>query len=192
MKIQNNLIESSLVHDVKKFLFLGSSCIYPRLAKQPLKEEYLLTSSLEPTNVWYAIAKISGLKLCQAIRKQFNKNFHSLMPTNMYGYNDNFDLNSSHVLPALIRKFHDAKINRNMDVILWGTGKPLREFLFVDDLAEAVLFCLENNLDEDFYNIGSGNEISIKDLALLIQSIVGHKGKIKWDSNKPDGTQENY
>ena len=188
MKIQNNLIESSLVHDVKKFLFLGSSCIYPRLAKQPLKEEYLLTSSLEPTNQWYAIAKISGLKLCQAIRKQFNKNFHSLMPTNMYGYNDNFDLNSSHVLPALIRKFHDAKINRNMDVILWGTGKPLREFLFVDDLAEAVLFCLENNLDEDFYNIGSGNEISIKDLALLIQSIVGHKGKIKWDSNKPDGT----
>jgi len=187
LKIQNNIIENSFNYNVKKFIFLGSSCIYPKFADQPLKEDYLLTSSLESTNQWYAIAKISGLKLCQSIRKQFNKDFFSLMPTNLYGYNDNFDLNTSHVLPSMIRKFHEAKIN-NSDVQLWGSGKPMREFLFVDDLARAVIFSLENKLEEDFYNVGSGKEISIKDLANLIQKIVGHKGKIKWDKSKPDGT----
>lgn len=187
MQIQNNLIDGALSVNVEKFIFLGSSCIYPKFAPQPLKEKYLLTDSLESTNEWYAIAKISGVKACQAIRKQFNKDYVSLMPTNLYGSHDNFDLISSHVLPAMIRKFHEAKIN-NTDVTLWGTGTPMREFLFVDDLALAVIFALENHLPEYLYNIGTGIDLKIKDLALIIQKITGHKGEIIWDKSKPDGT----
>lgn len=186
--IQNNLIDASHRFDVKKFVFLGSSCIYPKLAPQPLKEEYLLTSELEPTNEWYAIAKITGVKACEAIQKQFGKNFISLMPTNLYGSHDNFDLNSSHVLPAMIRKFHEAKTSNNSPVILWGTGTPMREFLHVDDMADAVVFALENSLTENLYNIGTGIDITIKELAQLIQKTVGHTGEIKWDNSKPDGT----
>ena len=188
MQIQNNLIDFSLKNDVQKFIFLGSSCIYPKFAPQPLKEEYLLTDSLEPTNEWYAIAKITGVKACEAIRKQFNKDYVSLMPTNLYGHYDNFDLKTSHVLPAMIRKFHEAKENDNSNVSLWGSGKPMREFLFVDDLAEAVVFSLENQLEETLYNVGTGKDITIKELAETIQEIVGHKGQIEWDSSKPDGT----
>ena len=187
MQIQNNLISAAHKNNVSKFIFLGSSCIYPKLAPQPLKEEYLLTESLEPTNEWYAIAKISGVKLCEAIRKQFRKDFVSLMPTNLYGPNDNFDLETSHVLPAMIRKFNDAKLNNHSDVILWGSGNPMREFLHVDDLAGAVLFALENNLQESLYNVGTGIDITIKELAETIQSQVGYKGKIIWDKTKPDG-----
>lgn len=188
MLIQNNLINSSLENDVKKFIFLGSSCIYPKYAEQPLKEESLLTSSLEPTNEWYAIAKISGVKACEAIRKQYNKDFISLMPTNLYGTQDNFDLQTSHVMPAMIRKFYEAKINNNATVTLWGTGNPLREFLHVDDMASAVLFAIENKLPENLYNVGTGVDLTIKDLALLIQKTTGHTGEIIWDSDKPDGT----
>jgi GDP-L-fucose synthase len=188
MQIQNNLIDAAHKYDVKKFIFLGSSCIYPKFAEQPIKEEYLLTDSLEPTNEWYAIAKISGVKACEAIRKQFNKDFLSLMPTNLYGERDNFDLQSSHVLPAMMRKFHDAKENGNSPVTLWGTGSPMREFLHVDDLAEAVRFSLENKLNETLYNIGTGIDLTIKELAETVQQIVGHKGEIIWDTTKPDGT----
>ncbi len=188
MQIQNNLISEAHRLDVKKFIFLGSSCIYPKLAPQPLKEDYLLTSSLEATNEWYAIAKITGVKLCQAIRKQFDKDFVSLMPTNLYGSHDNFDLSSSHVLPAMIRKFHEAKNSNNAPVILWGSGNPMREFLFVDDMAEAVVFALENQLPEYLYNVGTGEDLTIKELATTIQKIVGHTGNIIWDESKPDGT----
>ncbi|MDA8731218.1 GDP-L-fucose synthase, partial [Flavobacteriaceae bacterium] len=188
MQIQNNLIDGAHKTGIEKFIFLGSSCIYPKFAPQPLKEEYLLTDSLEPTNEWYAIAKISGLKACQAIRNQYEKDYVSLMPTNLYGYFDNFDLKSSHVLPAMIRKFHEAKVNGNLPVRLWGSGTPLREFLFVDDMAEAVVFALENELPEFLYNIGSGNDITIGQLAVIIQNIVGHNGNIIWDQTKPDGT----
>lgn len=188
MLIQNNLIRSAHDNDVPKFIFLGSSCIYPKFAPQPLKEEYLLTDSLEPTNEWYAIAKISGVKLIEALRKEYGRDYVSLMPTNLYGPNDNFDLKSSHVLPAMIRKFHEAKLNENAPVELWGTGSPMREFLHVDDLGQAVLFTLENKLDEHLYNVGTGVDLTIKKLAELIQSIVGHQGKIVWDSTKPDGT----
>jgi GDP-L-fucose synthase len=188
MQIQNNLIDSAFKAGVEKFIFLGSSCIYPKLAPQPLKEEYLLTDSLEPTNEWYAIAKITGVKACQAIRKQHNKDYVSLMPTNLYGFFDNFDLESSHVLPAMLRKFHDAKNNDNSPVILWGSGTPMREFLFVDDMAGAVVHALENELSEYLYNVGSGKDITIKELAEIIQKAVGHKGEIIWDSKKPDGT----
>ncbi len=188
MQIQNNLIHAAHHYNVKKFIFLGSSCIYPKLASQPINEDSLLTASLEPTNQWYAIAKISGVKLCEAIRKQFNKDFVSLMPTNLYGPFDNFDLKTSHVLPAMIRKFHEAKLNDNEDVLLWGSGKPMREFLHVDDMAKAVVFAIENKLPDYLYNIGLGQDILISDLANLIQKIVGHKGKIVWDSSKPDGT----
>ena len=188
MQIQNNLIDGALDSGIEKFIFLGSSCIYPKFAPQPLKEEYLLTDPLEPTNEWYAIAKISGVKACQAIRNQYGKDFVSLMPTNLYGYFDNFDLQSSHVLPAMLRKFHEAKINGNTPVKLWGSGTPMREFLFVDDMAEAVVFALENKLPEYLYNIGSGKDISIKQLAETIQNVVGHKGDIIWDNSKPDGT----
>ena len=188
MQIQNNLIDTSLNHDVEKFIFLGSSCIYPKLAPQPLKEECLLTSSLEPTNEWYAIAKISGVKACEAIRKQFGKDFVSLMPTNLYGPNDNFDLQTSHVLPAMMRKFHEAKQNNNEAVTLWGSGSPMREFLHVYDLAEAVVFALENKFEDNLYNIGTGVDLTIKSLAELIQKTVGHTGEIIWDSSKPDGT----
>ena len=188
MLIQNNLIRSAHENDVPKFIFLGSSCIYPKFAPQPLKEEYLLTDSLEPTNEWYAIAKISGVKLIEAFRKEYGRDYVSLMPTNLCGPNDNFDLKSSHVLPAMIRKFHEAKLNGNAPVELWGTGSPRREFLHVEDLAQAVLFALENTLEEHLYNVGTGIDIMIKDLAFLIQSIIGHDGVLKWDSNKPDGT----
>ncbi len=188
MQIQNNLIDGAHKTGIEKFIFLGSSCIYPKFSPQPLKEEYLLTDSLEPTNEWYAIAKITGVKACQAIRKQYNKDFVSLMPTNLYGYFDNFDLQSSHVLPAILRKFHEAKINNHSDLTLWGTGTPMREFLFVDDLAEAVVYALENKLPEYLYNVGSGKDITIKALAEMIQKILGHKGKILWDHSKPDGT----
>ncbi len=187
LQIQNNLIDTSLKIGVRQFIFLGSSCIYPKLAPQPLKEEYLLTDSLESTNQWYAIAKIAGVKSCQAIRNQYNKDFISLMPTNLYGTYDNFDLNTSHVLPAMIRKFHEAKIG-NTDVILWGTGNPRREFLFVDDLAQAVLFALENKLSDSIYNIGTGIDYTIKELAEIVQKIIGHTGNILWDNSKPDGT----
>lgn len=188
MQIQNNLIDTALQTNVEKFIFLGSSCIYPKLAPQPLKEEYLLTDSLEPTNEWYAIAKITGVKACQAIRKQFDKDYVSLMPTNLYGTHDNFDLNSSHVLPAMIRKFHEAKSNNNATVKLWGSGTPRREFLFVDDMAAAVVFALENKLPDYLYNVGTGVDLTIKELAENIQKVIGHQGAIEWDSSKPDGT----
>lgn len=188
MQIQNNLISEAHSLDVEKFIFLGSSCIYPKLAPQPLKEDYLLTASLEKTNEWYALAKITGVKLCEAIRQQFDKDFVSLMPTNLYGIHDNFDLTSSHVLPAMIRKFHEAKKSNNAPVILWGTGTPMREFLFVDDMAEAVVFALENKLPEHLYNVGTGEDLTIKELATAIQKIVGHTGDIIWDESKPDGT----
>ncbi|MCY2687812.1 GDP-L-fucose synthase family protein [Salinimicrobium sp. TH3] len=188
LQIQNNLIDAAHKNDVEKFIFLGSSCIYPKNAPQPLKEEYLLTDSLEPTNQWYAIAKIAGVKACEAIRKQYGKDFVSLMPTNLYGSHDNFDLETSHVLPAMIRKFHDAKENGHVPVTLWGSGKPMREFLHVDDLAAAVFFALDNKLEENLYNIGTGEDLTIKALAELIQEITGHKGDIIWDSSKPDGT----
>ena len=188
MQIQNNLIDGAFKSGIEKFIFLGSSCIYPKFSPQPLKEEYLLTNSLEPTNEWYAIAKITGVKSCQSIRKQFGKDYVSLMPTNLYGYNDNFDLKSSHVIPAMIRKFHEAKENSHNTVTLWGSGTPMREFLFVDDLAQAVIFALENKLSEHLYNIGTGKDITINDLAETIQKVVGHRGEIVWDSSKPDGT----
>lgn len=188
LQIQNNLIETAIKNDVEKFIFLGSSCIYPKFAKQPLKEDSLLTSSLEPTNQWYAIAKIAGVKACEAVRIQYGKDYVSLMPTNLYGPNDNFDLLTSHVFPAMIRKFHDAKENGHADVTLWGSGTPMREFLFVEDLALAVEFALNNKLPDNLYNIGTGQDITIKDLANLIQDAVGHKGNIVWDSSKPDGT----
>jgi GDP-L-fucose synthase len=188
LQIQNNLIDGAYKAGIEKFIFLGSSCIYPKFALQPLKEECLLTDSLEPTNEWYAIAKIAGVKACQAICKQYNKDYVSLMPTNLYGSFDNFDLQSAHVLAAMLRKFHEAKINNHSAVTLWGSGTPMREFLFVDDMAAAVVFALENNLPENLYNLGSGNEISIKQLAETIQKITGHQGSIVWDSTKPDGT----
>jgi GDP-L-fucose synthase len=188
MQIQNSLIDSALKAGIDKFVFLGSSCIYPKFAPQPLKEAYLLTDSLEPTNEWYAIAKITGVKLCQAIRKQFKKDYVSLMPTNLYGHFDNFDLQTSHVLPAMLRKFHEAKENNNADVVLWGSGTPMREFLFVDDMAEAVVYALENELPEYLYNVGSGKDITIKELAETIQKVTGHQGTIVWDASKPDGT----
>jgi len=188
LQIQNNLISACGKNNVIKVIFLGSSCIYPKMAPQPLKEEYLLTGSLEETNQWYAIAKIAGVKSIQALNKYKNKKYVSLMPTNLYGQNDNYDLNNSHVLPALIRKFHEAKFNNQSKVILWGSGEPLREFLFVDDLAEAILFSLVNNLDSDLYNVGSGHEISIKDLAIMIQQIIGHNGEVVWNKKMPNGT----
>lgn len=188
MLIQNNLIEASIKNEVSKFIFLGSSCIYPKFAPQPIKEEHLLTDSLEPTNQWYAIAKISGVYACRAARKQFGFDAVSLMPTNLYGPNDNFNLNSSHVLPAMMRKFHEAKENNNAAVTLWGSGTPLREFLHVDDLAKAVVFAINNKLEDDLYNVGFGSDVSIKDLAELVQKVVGHQGEVIWDAEKPDGT----
>ena len=188
MQIQNNLIDGSYKAKIEKFIFLGSSCIYPKFATQPLKEEYLMTDSLESTNEWYAIAKISGVKACQALRKQYNKDYVSLMPTNLYGPFDNFDLKSSHVLPAMLRKFHEGKMNNHSDVTLWGSGTPMREFLYVDDIADAVIFALENTLPEYLYNIGTGKDVTIKELAEIIQKVTGHQGKIIWDTSKPDGT----
>jgi GDP-L-fucose synthase len=190
LAIQNNVINAAHKNNVGQLIFLGSSCIYPKHAAQPLKEEYLLTGSLEPTNQWYAVAKIAGLKLCQALKKQYGRNYISLMPTNLYGPRDNFDLETSHVVPAMIRKFHEAKVGGHQPVTLWGSGSPRREFLYVQDLADAVLFAFENQLDEDLYNVGTGEDLPIKELALLIQKIVGHQGDIIWDNNKPDGTPQ--
>jgi len=188
MLIQNNLIQAAHKLDIPKFIFLGSSCIYPKLASQPMQESCLLSGPLEPTNEWYAIAKISGVKLIEALRKEYHRDYIALMPTNLYGPEDNFDLNSSHVLPAMLRKFYEAKINNDSDVTLWGTGEPQREFLHVDDMANAVVFVLENELQDFIYNIGTGTDISIKNLALLIQKVVGHQGNILWDETKPNGT----
>jgi GDP-L-fucose synthase len=188
LQIQNHLIDGAYRAGVKKLLFLGSSCIYPKLAPQPLKEEYLLSGPLEPTNEWYAVAKIAGIKMCQAYRRQYGCNFISAMPTNMYGPNDNYDLQSSHVLPALIRKFHEAKRTAAAAVTCWGTGAPLREFLHSDDLARACVFLMERYNDEAFVNVGFGNDVSIKQLAELVRKTVGYDGQIIWDTNKPDGT----
>jgi GDP-L-fucose synthase len=188
MMIQNNVIHHSYLNNVKKLMFLGSSCIYPKLAPQPLKEEYLLTGLLEETNEPYAIAKIAGIKMCDAYRDQYGCNFISVMPTNLYGFNDNYDLQNSHVLPALLRKFHEAKLNNEEKVEVWGTGTPLREFLHATDMADACVFLMENYNERGFVNIGSGKEISIKDLALLVKDIVGFIGEIYFDTEKPDGT----
>jgi len=188
LEIQNNLIAAAHENSVNKLIFLGSSCIYPKLAEQPLREDSLLTGPLEPTNQWYAIAKITGVKMVEALREQFGRDYVSLMPTNLYGPNDNFDLETSHVLPAMIRKFHDAKEAGHKPVKLWGTGSPMREFLHVDDVAEAVWFTLNNEMKHDLYNVGTGKDITIKELALTIQKITGHKGEIHWDTTKPDGT----
>tara|TARA_B110000003_G_scaffold247928_1_gene259306 strand:+ start:24307 stop:25242 length:936 start_codon:yes stop_codon:yes gene_type:complete len=188
MLIQNNLIKYALEYNISKFIFLGSSCVYPKNCPQPIKEEYLLTGSLEKTNQWYAIAKISGIKLCESIFTNYNRQFISLMPTNLYGPNDNFELKTSHVLPAIIKKFHNAKINGYKEIDLWGDGTPLREFLYTEDIARAVLFACENKLNKHIYNIGSGDEFSIKELALKIKNIIGFKGNIKWDSSMPNGT----
>ena len=188
MQIQNNLIDAAFQTDVQKFIFFGSSCIYPKFAPQPLREDYLLTAPLEPTNEWYAVAKITGVKACEAIRRQYGRDYISLMPTNLYGPQDNFDLNTSHVLPAMIRKFHEAKEQGNLPVQLWGSGTPMREFLFVEDLAEAVVFALENEFQDNLYNVGTGVDLTIRELAELIQTTVGHTGEITWDLDKPDGT----
>ena len=188
LMIQNNVIHSSYLTGVKKLMFLGSSCIYPKLAPQPLKEEYLLTGLLEPTNEPYAIAKIAGIKMCDAYRAQYGCNFISVMPTNLYGPNDNYDLQNSHVLPALIRKFLTAKKNNDPSVILWGTGSPLREFLHADDLADACLFLMDEFNEEGLVNIGTGVDLSILDLAKMVQKVVGYEGTIEQDTTKPDGT----
>lgn len=192
LQIQNHVIHGAYEAGVKKLLFLGSSCIYPQLAPQPLKEDYLLSGPLEPTNQWYAVAKIAGIKMCQAYRRQYGCDFISAMPTNLYGQNDNYDLQSSHVLPALIRKFHEAKVSGASRVMCWGTGSPLREFLHVDDLARACVFLIKNYSEEQFINVGSGSEITIRDLANLVRQVVGFPGEIVWDSTKPDGTPRKF
>ena len=188
LAIQNNIIHGSYLNKVKKLMFLGSSCIYPKLAPQPLKESYLLSGYLEPTNEPYAIAKIAGIKMCEAYRAQYGCNFISVMPTNLYGTNDNYDLVNSHVLPAMIRKFHEAKEKSASEMSLWGTGSPMREFLHADDLAEACLFLMENYNESELVNIGTGEDVTIKNLAALVKQIVGFQGEIIWDTSKPDGT----
>lgn len=188
MAIQNNVIKSSYDHDVKKLMFLGSSCIYPKMAPQPLNENLLLTGTLEPTNEPYAIAKIAGIKMTEAFRDQYGCNYISVMPTNLYGINDNYHPQNSHVLPALIRRFHEAKLNQLPEVVIWGTGTPLREFLFSDDLADACVFLMNNYDEKQFINIGIGQDLSIKDLAELIKDVIGYKGAISFDTSKPDGT----
>ena len=188
LAIQNNIIHAAYLNNVKKLMFLGSSCIYPKMAPQPLKEDYLLTGLLEPTNEPYAIAKIAGIKMCEAYRSQYGCDFISVMPTNLYGPNDNYDLQNSHVLPAMIRKFHEAKINQSSAVQLWGTGSPLREFLYVDDLANACVFLMQNYSQDGFVNVGSGIDLSIKELAETVKEIVGFEGNLMWDITKPDGT----
>ncbi len=188
LMIQSNVIHQCYVNNVKKLMFLGSTCIYPKTSPQPIKEEYLLTGQLEETNEPYAIAKIAGIKMCDAYRSQYKCSFISVMPTNLYGLNDSYDLKNSHVLPALLRKFHEAKSNNSKEVIVWGTGKPLREFLHASDMADACVYLMSNYDESGVINIGSGEEISIKDLAILIQEIVGFKGRIKYDTTKPDGT----
>lgn len=188
LMIQNNVIHSAYANGVKKLLFLGSSCIYPKMAPQPLQEDYLLTGPLEPTNEPYAVAKIAGIKLCDAYRDQYGCDFISVMPTNLYGPNDNYDLQNSHVLPALIRKFHEAKKNGRSEVVMWGTGSPKREFLHVDDLADACYYLMESYSDSGLVNIGTGIDISIYDLACMVKDIVGYQGEIVKDTTKPDGT----
>lgn len=188
MAIQNNVIKSSYDNNVNKLMFLGSSCIYPKMAPQPLNEDLLLTGTLEPTNEPYAIAKIAGIKMVEAFRDQYGCNFISVMPTNLYGINDNYHPQNSHVLPALIRRFHEAKVNNSDEVVIWGTGTPLREFLFSDDLADACVFLMKSYDEKQFVNIGIGEDLSIKDLAKLIKEVVGYKGKISFDTSKPDGT----
>jgi len=186
--IESNIINQCYIHNIKKLLYLASSCIYPKLCPQPIKEEYLLSGYLEPSNDAYAIAKIAGIKMCQSYNKQYGTNFISIMPTNLYGKNDHYDLKNSHVLPALIKKFHDAKINNNKNVNIWGTGKPMREFLYVDDLADALLFLMLNYNDSEIINVGTGKDISIENLAILIKKIVEYDGDIVFDTTKPDGT----
>lgn len=188
LAIQNNVIHQAYANGVTKLMFLGSSCIYPKLAPQPLKEEYLLTGLLEETNEPYAIAKIAGIKMCDAYRDQYNCNFISVMPTNLYGYNDNYHPQNSHVLPALIRKFHEAKINNTPEVVIWGSGSPMREFLFADDLADACYFLMESYNEPNLINIGTGEDLTIKDLALLLKKVIGFEGELTFDSTKPDGT----
>jgi GDP-L-fucose synthase len=188
LMIEANIIHSAYRHQVQKLLFLGSSCIYPKLCSQPMQEDDLLTGFLEPTNEPYAIAKIAGLKLCENYSRQYGVNFISAMPTNLYGHNDNFDLASSHVLPALIRKFHEAKVTQAPTVSIWGTGEPLREFLYVDDLADALVFLMQNYDQTAFINVGTGQEVSIKELALTIKAVVGYGGELDFDTSKPDGT----
>ncbi len=188
LQIQNNLIHGAQLAGVKKLLFLGSSCIYPKLAPQPMREEHLLTGPLEETNQWYAVAKIAGIKMCQAYRRQYGCDFIAAMPTNLYGPNDNYDPQNSHVLPALIRKFHEARVSGAREVVCWGTGSPFREFLYADDLADACVFLMRQYHEEQFINIGSGSEITIQHLAETVARIVGYPGKIIWDTSKPDGT----
>ena len=188
LMIEANIIHAAHLNNVERLLFLGSSCIYPRLADQPIKENSLLSGALEPTNEWYAIAKITGIKLIQAYRKQYGYDWISAMPTNLYGPGDNYDLNSSHVLPALLRKFHEAKISKSSEVTVWGSGKPLREFMHCDDLANALLFLLKNYSDYEHINVGSGDEVSIRELVDVIAEVVGFEAKIVWDKSKPDGT----
>lgn len=188
LQIQNNVIHSAHVEGVEKLMFLGSSCIYPKLAPQPLQEDSLLTGPLEYTNEPYAIAKIAGIKMCESYRKQYGRNYISVMPTNLYGPNDNYDLNNSHVLPAMIRKFHEAKVENKPFVELWGTGSPLREFLHADDLADACVYLMKNYDGEQFVNIGVGEDVTIKNLAELIKATVGYEGELRWNTDKPDGT----
>ena len=188
LQIQNNVIHNAYLQGVKKLMFFGSSCIYPKLAPQPLKEDYLLTGLLEPTNEPYAIAKITGIKMCEAYRSQYGCNFISVMPTNLYGINDNYNPQNSHVLPALIRKFHEAKVSHSPEVVIWGTGTPLREFLFADDLAEATLKLMLEYDGDRFVNIGTGHDLSIKELAEMIMKLIGYTGKLEFDTSKPDGT----
>lgn len=189
LQIQNNIIESARINNVTKLLFLGSSCIYPKLAPQPIKEEYLLTGTLEPTNDAYALAKIAGIMMCQSYHRQYGSNFISVMPTNLYGPGDNFDLETSHVMPALIRRFHEAKINKSGSIALWGTGTPRREFIHVDDMAAACVFLMKNYNDpQQFLNVGTGEDVTITELAALVKEIVGYQGDITWDTTKPDGT----
>ncbi len=186
--IQDNVIDAAYRSGVQKFVFLGSSCIYPKMAPQPIKEDYLLTGPLEPTNEWYAVAKIAGIKMCQAYRREYGFNAISLMPTNLYGPGDNFDLQNSHVLPALIRRFHEAKVHDDAAVTVWGTGTPRREFLHVDDLADAVLYLLQNYDAEPIVNIGWGEDLTIRDLAELVKGAIGYRGSVIFDPSKPDGT----
>lgn len=188
LMMQNNMIKAAHDFKVKKLLFLGSTCIYPKMAPQPIKEEYLLSGYLEPTNEAYALAKIAGLKMCQFFKRQYGDNFISCMPTNLYGPNDNYDLNNSHVMPALIRKFHEGKVNDLPQVEVWGTGKPLREFLYVDDMADACVFLMENYDGEEHVNIGTGEEVSIGELAEMVKEVVGYEGELVFDVGKPDGT----
>jgi GDP-L-fucose synthase len=188
LEIQNNVIHAAYKFGIRKLLFLGSSCIYPRLAPQPMREEHMLTGPLERTNEWYAIAKIAGIKMCQAYRRQYNCDFIAAMPTNMYGPNDNFDLESSHVIPAFLRKFHEAKSNRAPEVVCWGSGTPRREFLYSEDLARACLFLMENYSEEQFINVGFGSDVTIRELAEIVAKVVGFSGTIRWDTSMPDGT----